>query len=117
MNSLNKRNAWIVTAAAAAVLMVTMGTRQSWGLFVSPMNTSTGLGIVSISLALAIAQFVWGAAQPIAGAFADRYGSDKVLIAGILLLAAGMALTPFMTSELGLIFSIGLIAAIGSAVA
>ena len=50
--------------------MVTMGTRQSWGLFVSPLNTSTGLGIVAISLALAIGQFVWGAAQPIAGALA-----------------------------------------------
>ena len=58
-------------ALAAAMLMVTMGVRQSMGLFVSPLNTTTGLGIASISLALAIGQFTWGAAQPITGAI-DR---------------------------------------------
>ena len=40
--------------------MVTMGVRQSLGLFVSPLNTTTGLGIAAISLALAIGQFTWG---------------------------------------------------------
>ena len=48
------RRAWIVTLAAAAILMVTMGARQSLGLFISPLNTSTGLGITTISLALAV---------------------------------------------------------------
>ena len=41
------------------------GLRQSLGLFVSPLNSSTGLGIVTISFAMAIGQFVWGAAQPL----------------------------------------------------
>ena len=59
---------WTLTLIAAAILMVTMGARQSLGLFVSPLNTSTGLGIVTISLALATGQFTWGAIQPIAGA-------------------------------------------------
>jgi len=61
-----------VTLTAAGILMITMGMRQSIGLYVSPINTSTGLGIVTLSLALAIGQFVWGAIQPIAGALADR---------------------------------------------
>jgi MFS family permease len=108
------RQSVIVTLAAAAILMVTMGARQSLGLFVSPLNTSTGLGITAISLALAIAQFTWGLVQPIAGAVADRYGPEKVLIAGLVVLAAGTALTPFMTSGLGLIVSLGLLSAIGS---
>ena len=43
-----------VTLAAAGILMVTMGMRQSIGLYVSPINTSTGLGIVTLSLALAL---------------------------------------------------------------
>ena len=38
------RLVWVVTLAAAAILMVTMGARQSLGLFVSPPNSSTGLG-------------------------------------------------------------------------
>ena len=61
------RPAVVVTFAAAAVLMVTMGARNTLGLFVSPINSSTGLGVVTISFALAIAQFVWGAVQPLAG--------------------------------------------------
>jgi len=75
------RTAWTITLAAAAILMVTMGARQSLGLFVSPLNSSTGLGITTISLALAVAQFMWGVAQPVAGAVADRYGPGKVLVA------------------------------------
>ena len=51
------RRATIVIIAAAAILMVTMGVRQSMGLFVSPLNTTTGLGIATISLALAVGQF------------------------------------------------------------
>ncbi len=108
------RNAWIVTLAAAAILMVTMGARQSLGLFVSPLNGSTGLGITTISLALAVGQFMWGAVQPVAGAVADRYGPGKVLVAGLVVLSIGTALTPFMTSGFGLIVSLGLLAAIGS---
>lgn len=94
--------------------MVTMGARQSLGLFVSPLNSSTGLGITTISFALAVAQLTWGAIQPVAGAVADRYGAGKVLVAGLVLLAMGTALTPFVTSGLGLIVTLGLLAAIGS---
>src|SRR5262249_61739130 len=111
---MKKNDALVVTLSAAALLMVTMGTRQSLGLFVSPLNTSTGLGIASISLALAIGQFSWGAIQPVAGAMADRYGPGRVLVAGLIVLAFGTALTPFMTSAFGLFISLGLLAAIGS---
>jgi MFS family permease len=114
--SLTDRAAWTVTLAAAGILMVTMGARQSLGLFVSPVNTSTGLGIVTISLALAVGQFMWGAVQPIAGAIADRYGPAKVLVGGVLILALGSALTPFMSSGFGLIVSLGLLSAIGSGI-
>ena len=110
----NSRRVWTICIAAAAILMVTMGVRQTSGLFVSPINTSTGLGIVSISFALAIGQFVWGATQPIFGAVADKYGPVKVIIVGTLLLAMGTALTPFMHSELGLIVTLGILSAGGA---
>ena len=103
-----------ITLAAAGILMVTMGTRQSLGLFLGPLNTATGLGIVTISFAMAIAQFTWGAIQPLAGAAADRWGPRPVLLAGIVLLAIGTALTPVLTSGWGLMFTIGLLSAIGA---
>ncbi|MBX3704934.1 MAG: MFS transporter, partial [Steroidobacteraceae bacterium] len=110
----NQRSAWIVTLAAAAFLMVTMGARQSFGLFVSPINTSTGLGITAISLAMAVGQLMWGVVQPVAGAMADRHGPARVLVGGLVVLAVGTAMTPFMSSTFGLVVSLGLLAAIGS---
>jgi MFS family permease len=110
----SKRSAWVITLAAAAILMVTMGARQSLGLFISPLKSATGLGITTISLAFAIAQLMWGVIQPVSGAVADRYGPAKILIAGLVVLAIGMALTPFMTSGFGLIVSLGVLSAVGS---
>ncbi len=109
-----QRTWWTTILIAAALLMITNGARQSLGLFVSPINTTTGLGIVTISLALGISQFVWGAVQPIAGAFADRYGPGRVLATGIVILAIGTALTPLVSSGLGLVLTLGLLSAAGS---
>ena len=112
--ALSAPNAMTVTLAAAGILMVTMGTRQSLGLFIAPINSASDIGIVSISLALAIGQFSWGLAQPVAGLMADRYGPQKVLIAGLLLLALGSLLTPFLLTGMGLIITLGILAAVGS---
>ena len=101
--------------AAAAILMVTMGTRQSLGLIISPLNKlNRAKHHHHISLAFAVAQLMWGVIQPVCGAVADRYGPEKVLIGGLVLLTIGMALTPFMTSGVGLIVSLGVLSAIGS---
>nr|WP_188565153.1 MFS transporter [Undibacterium terreum] len=105
---------WLLIVSAAAILMITMGARMTTGLFISPLNTATGLGIVTISFAAAIGQFVWGAAQPICGAIADKYGPVKVIIVGAFLLAAGTALTPFVRSEWSLLLAMGVLSAAGA---
>lgn len=116
MNLSAQRNlsVWPLVLAASAMLMITMGVRQSLGLFVKPIGQSTGLSIVDISFALAIGQFVWGAVQPVFGALADQRGSGRVLVAGGLLLAAGMALTPMFSSSWGLLATLGVLAAAGA---
>lgn len=108
---------WSLCLAAAAILAITMGIRQSMGLFVSPLNSATGVGIVNISLALAIGQFMWGLAQPIAGALADKAGSQKVIWGGVALLAVGLAAVPFVSSTLMIIFFLGILSAAGSGAA
>jgi MFS family permease len=108
---------WLVLLAAAGTFALTMGTRQTMGLFLSALNTSTGLGLGSISLAFAFGQLWWGLTQPFAGAFADRVGAGRVLFIGIALVALGTFLTPFMTTTAGLIFSIGVLAAGGAGMA
>jgi predicted MFS family arabinose efflux permease len=84
---------------------------------VSPINSSTGLGIVTISFALAVGQFIWGATQPVAGAFADRFGPGRVLAFGIIVLSVGTAVTPLVSSGLGLVITLGLLSAAGSGAA
>lgn len=108
---------WLVLLAAAGTFALTMGTRQSMGLFLSSLNTATGLGVGSISLAFAFGQLWWGLTQPFAGAFADRVGAGRVLLLGVTLLALGTFITPLMTTTAGLIFAIGVLAAGGAGMA
>jgi MFS family permease len=109
-----QRTFWTLVISSAAILAVTMGVRQTAGLFVSPLNTSTGLGIVTVSFALAIGQFVWGAAQPLFGMLADKVGSFRVIAIGAVLLAIGMGITPWMDSSFGLILAMGILTAAGA---
>ena len=107
---------WVLLAAAGTFAL-TMGARQSMGLFVGALNTSTGVGLAGVSLAFAVAQLWWGLTQPIAGLVADRQGAGRVLLVGCLLVALGTALTPFMTSQAGLTLAIGILAAGGAGMA
>jgi MFS family permease len=107
---------WVLVAAAG-IFALTMGARQSMGLFISSLNTATGLGLASISLAFAFGQLWWGLTQPLAGIVADRVGPGRVLVVGALLVAVGTALIPFMQTTVGLIFAIGVLAAGGAGMA
>ena len=108
---------WAVLLAAAGTFALTMGTRQSMGLFLGDLNTSTGLGLGRISLAFAFGQLWWGLTQPFAGAMADRYGAGRVLAVGVALVALGSFITPLMTSTLGLVLAIGVLSAGGAGMA
>jgi predicted MFS family arabinose efflux permease len=112
--SASARASWFYISVAAAILMVTMGARQSMGLFVSPLNTHTGLGIATISFAFAIGQLVWGVVQPVFGAVADRWGTGRIIALGAILLAAGSYLTTQVTTEWGLILAAGVLSAAGA---
>ena len=107
----------LVLLAAAGTFALTMGARQSMGLFLGSINSATGLGLASISLAFAFGQLWWGLTQPFAGMVADRIGAGRVLVIGVLLVALGTALIPFMHSTAGLIFAIGVLAAGGAGMA
>ena len=116
-NTASRYAVWMILLAAAGTFALTMGTRQTMGLFLSDVNSATGLGIANISLAFAFGQLWWGLTQPFAGAFADRVGAGRVLLIGVSLVALGTILTPLMTSTAGLIFAIGVLAAGGAGMA
>jgi predicted MFS family arabinose efflux permease len=107
----------LILVAAGTICGVTFGLRMATGLFISPINTQTGLGLVAISFAFGVGQLVWGLAQPIAGAIADRHGSGRVITGGILMVAAGTALIPFAGTTVALVFAIGVLIAAGAGAA
>lgn len=111
---MDKRAYWVLVLCASAILMITMGVRQSLGLFVSPLNTSSGLGIVTISFALAVGQLVYGVSQPIFGALLDRAGTVRIIVIGAATMAVGLAATPFMAGGFGLVLMLGVLIAAGS---
>jgi MFS family permease len=108
------RGTLLIMSAAAGILMITMGMRQSLGLFIAPIIETTHVGYASMSFALAIGQLMWGVAQPTFGALADRHGAGRVLLIGALLLAGGTALTPFASNEFALLATIGVLIAAGA---
>ena len=108
------RRTLLLMVTAAAILMITMGMRQTLGLFIAPIIDSTHVGYATMSFALAVGQLSWGIAQPGFGALADRYGPYRVLLAGAVLLSLGTALTPFATNEFTLVVTIGVLTAAGA---
>lgn len=78
---------WRLTLAAAALMALVVGSRSAFGLFVSPLNTASGVSLASLSLALALGQLVIGFTQPLVGALSDRHGAARVIGTGAVLLA------------------------------
>src|SRR5437660_11767164 len=111
------RRQWWIIAAAGLVFALIFGVRQSVALFIGPLNSATGLGIASISLAFAVAQLMWGITQPIAGAIADKYGTGRVVATGAVLVMLGTVLTPHASTTWMLVLLIGVIAAGGRGMA
>ena len=99
-----------ITLCAASLLALAFGVRAVLGVFISPLNTATGLGFAAISFAFALSQLASGFAQPVCGALADRHGASRVIFAGGLMLAGGLALLPFASNVIGLAAAFCLIA-------
>lgn len=108
------RAVWLLVLIAGVILLITSGIRLSLGLFVTPISVDTGLTIVELSFALAVTQLMWGVAQPIMGALADRFGAWWVLLAGTLLLTVGCLLVPYLVSKWGMVFTLGILLAFGT---
>ena len=108
---------WSLVFAAAGILLITTGARQSLGLFIAPLHADTGVSLVAISFALAIGQFTWGAVQPLFGALAGRHGSTRVVVGGLLLLTGGLATAAFARSEAMLVATLGVLSAAGAGAA
>ena len=105
----------VLIAVAAAVLSLSMGLRQSLGLFLRPINANLGVSATAFGFALALQNIVWGLSQPVVGMLGDRYGARPVLIVSALVYATGLMLMALGGPVLGLSLGGGVIAGVGVA--
>jgi predicted MFS family arabinose efflux permease len=105
--------ATLVLVAGAMVISSGLGIRQTFGLFLQPFSADRALPITVFAFAVALHNLVWGLAQPIAGAAADRYGAAAVVALGAVAYAAGLALTSVAHGSLLVIAGIGLLTGLG----
>lgn len=94
---------------SAIILALSLGVRHAFGLYLVPMSHEFGWGHNVFSLAIAMQNLIWGAVQPITGAFADKYGSKVVVAVGGVLYAIGLLLMAVSSTGLLLNLSVGLI--------
>src|SRR6478736_6445346 len=110
----------VILVCGGLILMLALGTRQSFGLFLRPMTIDLGCGREVFSFAIALQNLVWGLGMPLAGAIADRYGAGRVLALGGLayglgLIAMAHSATPLeLNATAGLLIGVGLTGACGS---
>jgi MFS family permease len=91
-------SAGAVIAAGCAIAMIGFGPRATMGFFQLPVISENGWGRDTFGFAIAVQNLFWGIGQPFAGAVADRFGTLKVLIGGLILYAAGLVLMTLSTS-------------------
>ena len=77
--------------AAAFLVVITLGIRQSFGLFLLPITEALGTGREVFSLGLAFQNLLWGISSPFAGALADKYGAGRIAAIGTIFYAGGLA--------------------------
>ena len=104
-STIDRMPVWVIILVAATLVGIAMGVRQAMGLYVKPLSEDLGLGREAFSMAIAIANIVWGVVAPFSGAMSDRYGSGLVVVCGGLATASGLYMLYSAKSESDLLIS------------
>jgi predicted MFS family arabinose efflux permease len=98
-----------ILIGASVMLSLSMGIRQSLGVFMYPLTQETGISISEFTLAIAIQNLSWGILQPFAGAWAGKYGYRQLMLIGSLLYIVGLVLLAVAHSFLAVLIGAGLL--------
>ena len=91
------------------MVTMSMGIRHGFGLFNLPITSANEWGRETFALTIALQNLAWRVFQPITGALADRYGAFKIMVAGGLLYALGLAGMAVSTDVLNFTIAGGLL--------
>src|SRR5258707_10050874 len=103
----------MIVLCGCLIALLSFGPRSAAGQFLTPLSFANGWGRDVFSMAFAIQNLLWGIGQPFAGAVADRFGTVRVLCAGAVLYAAGLALMTLSTTPITLDLTAGVLIGFG----
>jgi MFS family permease len=107
------RSPAVMVLGGCVIAMLAFGPRSALGFFLTPLSAANGWGRDTFALAIAMQSLLYGAAQPFAGALADRFGAQRVIIAGALSYALGIFLMARASSPAMLYLSAGALVGFG----
>ncbi len=108
-------NVPLVIVCGCVIALLSFGPRSAMGFFFQPMTEAHDWSREIFALAIAIQNLIWGAAQPVAGMMADRYGTWKTMSLGAVLYAAGLLLMANAETPMALHLSGGVLIGLGIA--
>jgi len=105
----------LAIALACVLLAINFGFRSSLGLFLKPVSETFGYGREVFAFSLALQNLFWGLTQPLAGAFADKFGTARVIVVGTILYSLGLYVTATADSFISLHIGAGILIGMGIA--
>jgi predicted MFS family arabinose efflux permease len=103
------RPALPILIGASVMLTLSMGLRQSLGIFLQPLTRDVGISVSDFTLAIAVQNLAWGFLQPFAGAMTVRYGFRVIMVAGAVLYILGLVLMASAQGLLGVMIGAGVL--------
>lgn len=106
--------AWFVAATALVALIGAAGFRAAPGVLMVPLEEEFGWSLTEMSVAVTVNLLLFGLTAPFAAALMQRFGIRAVTAAALMLIAAGSALSVFVTAPLMLVLTWGLLIGLGT---
>ena len=111
---INNKLTLIVLISACIVIMISMGLRQTFGLFFQAFEEGLGCTRTEFGLAIGIQMIFWGIFSPLFGLLADRFGGNKAVFIGFIIFGIGIYML-YSGPNTGIFFQISLGVLVGIA--
>lgn len=105
--------AGVALICGSLILLISLGVRHAFGLFLQPVSLNQGWGRETFAFAIALQNLVWGASQPFSGMLSDRFGAKPIVAVGALLYGAGLWNMSLVGGEATFILGAGVLIGLG----